>query len=604
MVCPSCGCENDSEAVFCDDCGAKLQGTGSAEEAVTSAGPLEPGQLIDNQYKVLSVVHYDCSCGLYEVQSVEQAESHYLMIEYPQDTAKTNVIWEVLGQVEESGLWHPQSLVQQDEHVFLLGQLPGVMLSEYADSHTFAAAEVAHFGQVLLQALGYLHAQGFVHKGIGPNSVWVSDDGSPVLTRFEKMTPKQESSETYSVVEGYSAPEAYGMLTGVYDERSDIYGAGALLYSLLAGNSVNMEARENHFVFSPLSAGAVGSAVMKAVMREPEQRYASALEFGQALKDAVDNPVSEESPSSESASCETADLESSQAPSLASGQASEKLDLAATQLGGNYCDGWTIAKLTNVGAVRKINQDAFLELSFSMCERDVSSKMHVLAVIDGMGGEAEGDKAASLAARSLAQEMVERFAYIGLGSRTDILLPIEKAERYAFILERALQRANNNILDYADQAPERKGMGCTITAAILDEELVVLGHVGDTRGYRFAGEMDQITQDHSVVGQLVQMGALTREQARHSPRRSIIYRALGTSRQIEVDTYHRVMATGEYLMLSSDGVWEYYSDEELLAFFQNGSAPEQICQALVKTCLERGADDNTTVAIAYRSKVC
>jgi len=97
------------------------------------------------------------------------------------------------------------------------------------------------------------------------------------------------------------------------------------------------------------------------------------------------------------------------------------------------------------------------------------------------------------------------------------------------------------------------------------------------------------------------MGTLTREEARRSPKRSIIYRALGTQPDVEVEIYRRTLVPGEYIMLSSDGVWEYYSDEELFSYFQKNLAPAQICELLVNTCLERGADDNTTVVVIRKN---
>lgn len=256
---------------------------------------------------------------------------------------------------------------------------------------------------------------------------------------------------------------------------------------------------------------------------------------------------------------------------------------------------------SHVGMVCSINQDACLELRLSAREKDVPITAHLVVVADGMGGEAEGDKAASLAIRALAHEVVERFLTFNVGTGTTVLLPPDPAERNAYILRRGMERANRTIFQYASQDPSRRGMGCTMTAVLLEGDLAVFGHVGDTRGYRVADELDQVTTDHSLVGRLVQMGRLTREEARHSPQRSVIYRALGTNPDVEVDLYDRRLAAGEYLLVSSDGVWEYYTDEELLAFFQGHPEPQAICEKLVQTCLDRGADDNATCAIVQKA---
>ncbi len=259
--------------------------------------------------------------------------------------------------------------------------------------------------------------------------------------------------------------------------------------------------------------------------------------------------------------------------------------------------GYRVALKSDIGLVRRVNQDAWLECRLAACERDVPVQAHLVVVADGMGGEAEGDKAASLAVRAVAHEVVERFLTFAVGSATALLLPEDPGERNSLVLKRALERANRTIHQYASQESSRTGMGCTMTACLLEGDLAVFGHVGDTRGFRIGATLDQVTTDHSLVGSLVQMGHMTREEARHSPRRSVIYRALGTAPEVEVDLYRRRLEPGDYLLICSDGVWEYYDDEELLAFFQGSPDPETVCNRLVQTCLARGADDNATAAV-------
>ncbi|MCA9795980.1 MAG: serine/threonine-protein phosphatase, partial [Candidatus Eremiobacteraeota bacterium] len=260
---------------------------------------------------------------------------------------------------------------------------------------------------------------------------------------------------------------------------------------------------------------------------------------------------------------------------------------------------YQVAMVSNIGCVRSINQDACLELRFTSVEKSNNRDGHLVAVIDGMGGEAEGDKAASLALRAIAQEVVSLSLSLRNGRHTAPLMPDDAVEKNRFIIQRALEVANRTIHEYASLDRARQGMGCTITAALFDGQTAVFGHVGDTRAYLYRGGLDQITTDHSLVGRLVEMGQMTPEEARNSPQRSIIYRAMGTNPEVEVDVYERKLEAGDYVMMSSDGVWEYFEQGELRAVFERLSDPHEICEELVRICLERGADDNATVAIVH-----
>ena len=239
-------------------------------------------------------------------------------------------------------------------------------------------------------------------------------------------------------------------------------------------------------------------------------------------------------------------------------------------------------------------------MRFTSIEKSQPSETHLLVMVDGMGGEAEGDKAASLALRTIAQEVVGSNLTLNDQRATSPLLPATTRERNMFLLERALKKANRTIFDYAERDIGRRGMGCTITSCLLEANEVTIGHVGDTRAYMWRqGTLTRLTTDHSLVGRLVEMGQLTEEEARNSPQRSIIYRAMGTNPDVEVDLYHQDLQPGDRLMVSSDGVWEYFMNDELEAIMGVDESPESIANRLVDICLSRGADDNATLAVVF-----
>ncbi len=630
MNCPKCGTENEADAIYCEECGAVMNATESQDNmAAVSDLPLEPGHIAANNLKIVSVISYDGTCGLYEACSMEESGSEVrkLIIEHkniplhgePLAEGKSKSPWEILNDINSAGIWHPETKGEERGNLISIGPWPGQPLREYA-AEPLKPEEARKISLSILDSLELIHNAGLLCKSLSPDSVWIGEDGAPLLVRFDKTQPLNEACAQYSVVEGFSSPEAHGMISDTCDARSDLYSLGALMYWMLSGKTVDVFARG---IAVPCEDAALNKAVLKALKREPGERWQTVEEMKKAVEtetlpedEAASHTANKTVPltSDASAANDAAALaqsgvqdgapsaQSDASPSGASAQSSgaaavnsaETADDPAKKPSGKY----TVAVQTNVGAVRKINQDAFVNFEFSMCERDVPTRARLIAVIDGMGGEAEGDKAASLAARAMVHEMADRFAYIGEGTSTSLLLPDNPEERRACIIELAMKRANETIFRYASLDSKRRGMGCTMTCVLLEGDKATFGHVGDTRGYVFRnGVMDQVTEDHSIVGQLVRMGAMTREEARNSPRRSVIFRALGTELGIEIDIRHRTLQKGDYIFMSSDGVWEYYTDEEMLAFFSNNPVPEELCAKMIQTTLSRGADDNTTAAV-------
>ncbi|MBQ7502956.1 protein phosphatase 2C domain-containing protein [bacterium] len=602
MICPACGYENSAEDIYCDDCGAQLKQKNESPEAEYDCGvlPLVAEQIVGERYKVVRIIQSDSDCIIYEVKdlaeeavSQDEAQSEkteaggkagatrplggrrLLLCEFPSEPQKAADIYKPFAAIKNEHVWSFEQILNDEkgEPRYLLGPLAGVSLRDYLMGHKLSPEDIVSLGGELLSALTAINSLGYVYNGISLDSVWINSADKVCLVRFDRAVKAYHTPLQATVIHGYSSPEAYGLEGGMLTRKSDIFSAGALLYYLLTGREVSLDdnAADAFPATLRLKAKALTKVIVKALKRNPDERWLSASEMADAL-----SKCTFASGAAENVSPTPAEYSKTSAACL-----------------GRY----SIAKKSHVGAVRKINQDAFLELSLSACERDVPTSLHFIGIIDGMGGEAEGDKAASLAVRAIAEELVRLTLPLRNERATTVLLPLDPEERNSAIIERVIKKANQTIFEYACKSPARRGMGCTISCVLLDGDKATFGHVGDTRAYRFARELDQVTTDHSVVGQLVQMGMLTREEARHSPKRSIIYRALGTQPDIEVEVYKRTVAPGEYLMICCDGIWEYYSDEEMLSFFNSNLSPAEICEQLVATCLERGANDNTTVAV-------
>jgi protein phosphatase len=165
-------------------------------------------------------------------------------------------------------------------------------------------------------------------------------------------------------------------------------------------------------------------------------------------------------------------------------------------------------------------------------------------------------------------------------------------------LEAIIQEANRRIFERAREDTGLSGMGTTVTAALLGQESIAIGHVGDSRAYRArADELEQLTQDHSLVADLIRSGRLTPEEAEAHPQRSVITRALGTDPDVDVDTFAVEIASGDLFLICSDGLTSMVPEEEILKHLRESDSLEQAAKALIKAANKRGGEDNITVIL-------
>ncbi|MBO4884325.1 MAG: Stp1/IreP family PP2C-type Ser/Thr phosphatase [Clostridia bacterium] len=227
--------------------------------------------------------------------------------------------------------------------------------------------------------------------------------------------------------------------------------------------------------------------------------------------------------------------------------------------------------LTDKGRVRSVNQDAFYE----------PRPGETFAVIaDGMGGHQAGDVASVMA--------VEEFTrWLKCAPRLS-----EETMRYA------VSEANRTVYLKSRADKDKAGMGTTLTALWMDDDSVLLAHIGDSRAYRLRdGELRQMSQDHSLVSELVESGQLTEEEARVHPKRNIITRALGTASRVEPDISRCNRKKGDVWLLCTDGLTNYMSREELQSVLKSRRKWQNKAEELVKKALGRGGSDNVTVLI-------
>ena len=229
--------------------------------------------------------------------------------------------------------------------------------------------------------------------------------------------------------------------------------------------------------------------------------------------------------------------------------------------------GFRSAAASDVGLAREINEDAFIE----------RPDAGVWAVADGLGGHRAGEVASATAIETL----VDSF---GAGQPVGL----------------AVSDANAAVFAKAGTDLELQGMGTTLTVLTLPADAhAVLGHVGDSRAYLARdGALSRVTEDHSLVEQLVREGRLRPEEALHHPQRAIITRALGVDSQVEVDIYEIDVRPGDRVLLCSDGLTDLVDDEGIARTLSAALSADDACAQLVQLALDRGGRDNVTVVVA------
>ena len=236
--------------------------------------------------------------------------------------------------------------------------------------------------------------------------------------------------------------------------------------------------------------------------------------------------------------------------------------------------------LTDIGLVRKENQDAYLV-------REHTESGHTICVVcDGMGGAAGGRLASKIATETFTSELEK------------VLRPDMTPEQLREASSYAIALANSAIRAEAEREEAYQGMGTTLVAAVSCGSGVVVSNVGDSRAYHITQNgITRVTRDHSLVESMVERGDITREEARRHPSRNLITRALGPDAVAQCDGYICPMETGEYLLLCSDGLVNTVTDQEMLFEVIHGADSDTCLERLMAIAKSNGAPDNVTAVL-------
>ena len=249
--------------------------------------------------------------------------------------------------------------------------------------------------------------------------------------------------------------------------------------------------------------------------------------------------------------------------------------------------GFIVGSKTDIGRQRDQNQDAIYTFESYVESNAGKDPFGIFVVADGMGGYQKGDIASNLAARTAAGYIV-RHVYLPYltESHSSAQIPLTEA------LQNAVHLANDAVVQ---ETPEG---GTTLTMAVTMGRQAYLAHVGDSRAYLYHRQtLQQITQDHSLVARLVELGQATAEEAQVHPQRNVLYRAIGQTDSLEVETYLQPVPAEGFLLLCSDGLWGMVPDDEMTKILNSAESPQHAANALIDAANANGGDDNISVVI-------
>jgi len=230
---------------------------------------------------------------------------------------------------------------------------------------------------------------------------------------------------------------------------------------------------------------------------------------------------------------------------------------------------------TDIGLRRSNNEDVFI----------TSSEQGFCLAADGMGGEAAGELASKIFADTAQEIFTDNFNH----SEKEVLYRVKQAFSFA----------NEKILDHVTQNPNHEGMGCTGELLAFHEDGFALGHVGDSRTYRFRnGQLRQLTQDHTLVQQQIEEGLISSDNIKNHPLRNVILRAIGQERELALDLLRGNILSGDLFLLCSDGLTDMIQDNQIQEILHSDIEIHRKADNLIESAKAAGGKDNITVVLA------
>lgn len=232
--------------------------------------------------------------------------------------------------------------------------------------------------------------------------------------------------------------------------------------------------------------------------------------------------------------------------------------------------------MTDIGRKREINQDYVFAT-----DETIGNLPNLLVVADGMGGHRAGDFASRFTVEVLAEEVQN-----------------SKETHPGQILGNAIQTANERLMEEAAKDSRLEGMGTTLVAATILDHVLYFANVGDSRLYLINKEIRQLSKDHSMVEEMVRLGGLTEEEAKHHPDKNIITRAMGVKDKVEPDFFEYRLKGGDTILMCSDGLTNMVDDDEIFQIVKSARDIVEAVETLIQRANENGGSDNIGIVLA------
>ena len=232
--------------------------------------------------------------------------------------------------------------------------------------------------------------------------------------------------------------------------------------------------------------------------------------------------------------------------------------------------------MTDIGRKREINQDYVFAT-----DETIGNLPNLLVVADGMGGHRAGDFASRFTVEVLAEEVQN-----------------SKETHPEQILGNAIQTANERLMEEAAKDSRLEGMGTTLVAATILDHVLYFANVGDSRLYLINKEIRQLSKDHSMVEEMVRLGGLTEEEAKHHPDKNIITRAMGVKDKVEPDFFEYRLKGGDTILMCSDGLTNMVDDDEIFQIVKSARDIVEAVETLIQRANENGGSDNFGIVLA------
>jgi protein phosphatase len=423
----------------------------------------------------------------------------------------------------------------------------------------------------LAQTVTDIHQGGAIFEGLRPDLIVMSEQNEPRIADLADLLPVPLPPDVQIRCSLYTPPELV-LNAAQADARADLYSFGAMLYAL---EYLHHELTESDFErqFSP-----------KLITdRFPDVHPG----FFRLLSKTFVRDVNTRFPTDEAGKEDATGFT----------ELMRTLDVCGRSFDNVRFD---VAAWTTTGMVRTGNEDAFALLHAVESRQDELSEYALLLLADGMGGYEAGEVAAAMAIQSLRKYLLGQKMFAALAGDVPPPEDVFNVEGCKQILLAALKHANREVYT-ASRTPGvgKRGMGCTAEAVYVDPYNIVVGHVGDSRTYHLAqGRLVQLTRDQTFVNRMVELGALTPEEAEDHPRKNELQQAIGGQPDVQPGLYHGKLKRGDWILVCSDGLTNHIPPEDLQKMLlREATSAEEAARRLLNMVNLRGATDNATVVI-------